>query len=104
MDEWEKLNETSWLEKEEIYSNLNMNDIIDQIAIMQKEFVNILKQNILVNIMICILKVIYCYWLMFLKALEKMCLVIYELNPAIFFSSQISLASSFKKKNKVKLK
>ena len=38
MDEWEKLNETSWLEKEEIYSNLNMNDITDQIAIMQKEF------------------------------------------------------------------
>ena len=38
MDEWEKLNQTSWLEKEEIYSNLNMNDITDQIAIMQKEF------------------------------------------------------------------
>ena len=29
MDEWEKFNETSLSEKEEFYSNLNMEDIID---------------------------------------------------------------------------
>ena len=29
MDEWEKFNETSLPEKEEFYSNLNMEDITD---------------------------------------------------------------------------
>ena len=29
MDEWEKFNEISLLEKEEFYSNLNMEDITD---------------------------------------------------------------------------
>ena len=29
MDDWEQFNETSLLEKEEFYSNLNMEDITD---------------------------------------------------------------------------
>ena len=37
--------------------------------------------------MICILKVIHYFWLMFLKALEKMCLKIYQLDPAKFLSA-----------------
>ena len=43
MDEWEKFNETSLREKEEFYSNLNMEDITMQITCMQKEFVYFVK-------------------------------------------------------------
>ena len=43
MDESEKFNETSLSEKEEFYSNLNMEDITDADYTMQKEFVKILK-------------------------------------------------------------
>ena len=43
------------------------------------------KKN-LVNIMICILKVIHYFWLMFSKVLEKMCLKIYHLDPVKFLS------------------
>ena len=42
MDEWEKFNETSMFEKEEFYSNLNMEDITDT-EHMQKEFVKTLR-------------------------------------------------------------
>ena len=43
MDGWEKFNKKSLPEKEEFYSNLNMEDITDTDYIMQKEFVQILK-------------------------------------------------------------
>ena len=43
MDGWEKFNKKSLPEKEEFYSNLNMEDITDTDYIMQKEFVKILK-------------------------------------------------------------
>ena len=45
MDKWEKVNETSFPEKEEFHSNLKMEDITDimQITCMQKEFVRTLK-------------------------------------------------------------
>ena len=37
MDEWEKFNEISLPEKEEFYSNLNMEDIIDADYIYRKK-------------------------------------------------------------------
>ena len=43
MDYWEKFNEKSLPEKEELYSNLNLEDLQIRITIMQKEFVKILK-------------------------------------------------------------
>ena len=43
MDDWEKFNETSLPEKENFYSNLNMEDITDADYRTQKEFVKILK-------------------------------------------------------------
>ena len=43
MDEWEKFNETSLPEKEEFYSNLNIEDIQIQITCMQIKFVKTLK-------------------------------------------------------------
>ena len=39
MDDWEKFNETTLPEKEEFYSNLNMEDITDADSNMKKEFV-----------------------------------------------------------------
>ena len=70
MDDWEKFNETSLPEKEEFYSNLNMEDITDQITCMQKEFVKTLKYKFSVNIMICFSEVKHNFWLMFLKFLK----------------------------------
>ena len=48
MDEWEKSNETSLLEKEEFYSNLNMEDISDADYMHAKR----VYKKILVNTMI----------------------------------------------------
>ena len=42
MDEWEKLNETSWTEKEEFYSNLNLDNITDVDYMHAKRVVKIL--------------------------------------------------------------
>ena len=42
MDEWEKLNETSWTEKEEFYGNLNMDNITDVDYMHAKRVVKIL--------------------------------------------------------------
>ena len=43
MDAWEKFNETLLPEKEDCYSQLNMEDITMPIMHTQKEFVKILK-------------------------------------------------------------
>ena len=53
-----------------------------QIICMEKGFVKILKLNIWVKIMICILEVIHYFWLMFLENKFK----IYKLDPAKFLS------------------
>ena len=45
MDESEEFNETSLPEKEEFYSNLNMEDITDADYTAQKEFVKIFKKG-----------------------------------------------------------
>ena len=42
MDDWEKFDKKSLPEKEQFYSNLNMEDITDAYLCMQKEFVNTL--------------------------------------------------------------
>ena len=43
MGEWEKCNETTLPEKEEFYSNLNMENITNADTCMQKGFVKALK-------------------------------------------------------------
>ena len=45
MDDWEKFNKTLLPEKEDFYSHLNMEDIIDADGVHEKEFVKILKQE-----------------------------------------------------------
>ena len=58
MDKWEKFRETSFPEKEEFYSNLNMEDV--EYMHVESVFKN-LKSKILVNTMICILKLIISF-------------------------------------------
>ena len=53
-----------------------------QITCMRKT----LKQKIEMNIMICISKVIFYFWLMFLKTSEKMWGKNYHLDPVKFLS------------------
>ena len=85
VDDWEKFNETTLPEKK-FDSNLNMKDITDADYMHGKEFAKAFKQKILVNIMICILRVIYYFLHMFFKISEK-CLKIYQLDPAKFLST-----------------
>ena len=54
---------------------------------MGKEFGKTLKQNILMNIMICILKVSHYFSLMFFENFRKMCLKFYQLDFAKFLSA-----------------
>ena len=39
--------------------------------------------------MICVLIVIHCFWLMFLKTLGNICLEIYQLDPAKFLLAPV---------------
>ena len=53
--------------------------------------------------MICILKVIHYFCLMFLKTFKKMCLKIYQLDPAKFLSAPGLAWQAALKKTEVKL-
>ena len=70
---------------------------------MQKESVKTLKWKIKVNAMICILRVIHYFWLMFSKTSEKMCLKTYELDPVKFLSAPGLAWQAALKKTDVKL-
>ena len=60
MDDWERFNETL-PEKEEFYSNLNIEDIIDADYIHAKRNCKDFEINNLGNIIICILRVMYFF-------------------------------------------
>ena len=68
---WEKFNETSLPEKQEFYSNLNMENSTDADYMHAKRVCKGFQIKIYVNIMICILKVMHYFWIMFLKSSEK---------------------------------
>ena len=81
MDDWEKLSETTLAEKEDFYSQLNMEDNTEA------DYVKISKRKTQENIMICMSKVTdYCQ-LIHLKTLGNMCINIYQLDPAKFLSA-----------------
>ena len=69
-DDWKKF-ETTLPEEEELYSNLNMEDITDADYIHLKRVFKDFEIKNLVNIMICVVKVIHYFWLMFLETSEK---------------------------------
>ena len=69
-DDWKKV-ETTLPEEEEFYSNLNMEDITDADYIHLKRVCKDFEIKNLVNIMICIVKVIHYFWLIFSEISEK---------------------------------
>ena len=103
MDDWEKLNETSLSEKEDIYSHLNMEDITDA-EYMHTEIVckyfgikNLGEHHDLyIQSDTLLLADVFGNF-------RNMCLEIYELNPAKFLSAPGLAWQAALKKAKVKL-
>ena len=72
MDDWEKFNETTLPEKEEFYSNLNMEDITDADYMHAKRVCKDFEiKNLGEYHKLYFQSNIYYYWLMFLKILEN---------------------------------
>ena len=67
IEEQEKSNETSLSEKEEFYSNLNIEYIADTDYMQAKRLYKVFEVKSSINIMICILKLMHYIELMFLK-------------------------------------
>ena len=103
MDDWEKLNETSLSEKEDIYSHLNMEDITDaeymHTKIVCKYFgIKNLGEHHDLYIQSDTLLLADVF-----GNFRNMCLEIYELNPAKFLSAPGLAWQAALKKTKVKL-
>ena len=71
MDEWEIFNETTLPEKEDFYSNLNMEDIIDADHMHAKRVYKDFEIKNLGEYHDFILKVLHYFSLIFLKTSEK---------------------------------
>ena len=67
LEEQEKSNETSLSEKEEFYSNLNIEYIADTDYMQAKRVYKVFEVKSSINIKICILKLMHYIELMFLK-------------------------------------
>ena len=87
MDDWEKFNKTLLPEKEEFYSNLNMKDITDA-DYMHAKLINFEIKNVGeyhdLHLKIDILLLAAAF-----KSLRKMCLKIYHIDPAKFFTAPV---------------
>ena len=98
MDDWEKFSKISLSEKEDFYSNLNMEDITDADYVHGEgvckdfEMKNLAEyHDLYVQSDTSLLADVF-------ENFRNMCLEIYELDPAKFLiNSWISMASSFKK-------
>ena len=98
MDDWEKFSKISLSEKEDFYSNLNMEDISDADYVHAEgvckdfEMKNLAEyHDLYVQSDTSLLADVF-------ENFRNMCLEIYELDPAKFLiNSWISMASSFKK-------
>ena len=98
MDDWEKFSKISLSEKEDFYSNLNMEDITDADYVHAEgvckdfEMKNLAEyHDLYVQSNTSLLADVF-------ENFRNMCLEIYELDPAKFLiNSWISMASSFKK-------
>ena len=98
MDDWEKFSKISLSEKEDFYSNLNMEDITDADYVHAEgvckdfEMKNLAEyHDLYVQSDTSLLADVF-------ENFRNMCLEIYELDPAKFLiNSWISMASSFKK-------
>ena len=84
MNDWEKFIETLLPEKEDFYSNPNMEGINDGTSGAWEEFEKTLKWKTKVITLICMFKVINICQLIYLKIFWNICHKIQELDPACF--------------------
>ena len=101
MDDWEKFNETSLPEKEEFYSNLNMEDITDA-DYMHAKLINFEIKN-LGEYHDLHLKVDTLLLAAAFKSFRKMCLKIYHIDPAKFLTAPVLIWQVTLKMTEVKL-
>ena len=102
-DKWEKINETTLLEKEEIYGNLNMKDITDADYIHAKCVCKLFGMKNLGEYHDLYLKSDTLLLADVFENFRKMCLKIYQLDPAKFLSAPGLAWQAALKKTKVKL-
>ena len=86
-DDWEKFNETALPEKEEIYSNLNMEDITDADYMYAKRVCQLLKKIKLVKYQDFYFKSDTLLVADIFKNFRKLCLKIHYLDPVKFLSA-----------------
>ena len=87
MDEWEKFNETSLPEKEELYSNLIIGDITDADFMHAKSVFKDFEMKNLVEMYDLYLKSDKLFLVGVFGKFRKMCLETYELDPLKFLST-----------------
>ena len=87
MDDWEKFNETTLLDKEAFYSNLNMEDITDADPIHAKRVCKDFEKKNLSECHYLHLKTDTLLLTDLFKSFRNMCLKIYHLDPMKFLST-----------------
>ena len=103
MDDWEKFNETTLPEKEEFYSNLNMEDITDADYMHAKRVCKDFEIKNLGEYHDLYLKSDTLLLADVFENFSKMCLNIYQLDPAKFLSAPGLAWQAALKKTRVKL-
>ena len=103
MDDWEKLKETTLPEKEEFYSNLNMEDITDADYMHAKRVCKDFEMKILGGYHDLYFKSDGLLLADVFENFEKMCLKIYHLDPVKFLSASGLAWQAALKKTEVKL-
>ena len=103
MDDWEKFNETTLPEKEEFYSNLNMEDITDADYMHAKRVCKDFEIKNLGEYHDLYLKSDTLLLADVFKNFRKMCLKIYHLNPVKFLSAPGLVWQAGLKKTDLKL-
>ena len=102
-DKWEKINETTLLEKEEIYGNLNMKDITDADYIHAKCVCKLFGMKNLGEYHDLYLKSDTLLLADVFENFRERCLKIYQLHPAKFLAAAGLSWQAVLKRTKVKL-
>ena len=102
MDDWEIFNETTLPEKEDFYSHLNMEDIIDADYAHAKRVSKVLQIKNLGEYHLYVQSDTLLLGDVF-ENFRNMCREIYELDPVKFLSAPVLAWQSALKKTKVKL-
>ena len=103
MNEWENFNETSLPEEEELYSNLNMEDITDADYMHAKRVRKDFEIKNLYEHHDCYLKSDTLLLANVLENFRKICLEIYQIDPTKFLSGPRLVWETALKMTEVKL-